>query len=58
MPFPEVKAFFHEGSNTFSYVVWDPQTLQAAVLDAVLDYDPASARTRHDEPEEVVAVLP
>lgn len=47
MQHPEVKAFFHESSNTFSYVVWDPATLKAAVMDAVLDYEAASGRTRH-----------
>ncbi len=44
---PEVKYFFHEPSNTFSYVVWDPATARAAVVDAVLDYDAASGRTGH-----------
>jgi glyoxylase-like metal-dependent hydrolase (beta-lactamase superfamily II) len=52
---PEVKAFFHPSSNTFSYVVWDPVGLQAAVLDAVLDYDAASGRTGHQAADEVVA---
>ncbi|AIF46060.1 MBL fold metallo-hydrolase [Dyella japonica] len=45
---PEVKAFFDEATNTFSYVVWDPATRKAAVIDSVLDYDPASGRTRRD----------
>ena len=44
---PSVKAFFHESTHTFSYVVWDPVTLQAAVLDAVLDYEAAAGRTGH-----------
>lgn len=44
---PEVKAFFHEPSNTFSYVAWDPASAKAAVLDVVLDYDAASGRTSH-----------
>jgi glyoxylase-like metal-dependent hydrolase (beta-lactamase superfamily II) len=57
MPFPEVKAFFHEASNSFSYVVWDSQTLKAAVLDAVLDYEPASGRVRHDAVDQIIAFV-
>jgi len=44
---PDVKAFFDEASNTFSYVAWDPATRMAAVVDSVLDYDAASGRTKH-----------
>lgn len=36
---PEIKAFFDEPTNTISYLVWDRATLQAAVIDPVLDYD-------------------
>jgi len=36
---PHVASFFHPASNTFSYVVHDPATRQAAVIDPVLDYD-------------------
>jgi glyoxylase-like metal-dependent hydrolase (beta-lactamase superfamily II) len=57
MPFPEVKAFFHEASNTFSYVAWDPQTMKAAVLDVVLDYEPASGRIRHDAADQIIAFV-
>jgi glyoxylase-like metal-dependent hydrolase (beta-lactamase superfamily II) len=51
---PEVKNFFDDASHTFSYVVWDPDTLQAAVLDSVLDYDAAAGRTGHDAADAVV----
>ncbi|GLQ91725.1 MBL fold metallo-hydrolase [Dyella acidisoli] len=44
---PEVKAFFDESTNTFSYVVWDPEERKAAIIDSVLDYDPVSGRTGH-----------
>jgi glyoxylase-like metal-dependent hydrolase (beta-lactamase superfamily II) len=57
MQHPEVKAFFHEPSNTFSYVAWDPATLEAAVIDAVLDYEPAAGRTRHDSADGIVAFV-
>ena len=34
MPQPDVTAFFHAASHTFSYVVADPATRRAAVIDA------------------------
>lgn len=52
---PDVKAFFDEPSNTFSYVVSDPATRRAAVIDSVLDYDAASGRTRHDSADAIAA---
>ena len=35
-----IRAFFDEPTNTVSYLVGDPATRQAAVIDPVLDYDP------------------
>lgn len=52
---PDVKAFFDDASNTFSYVVSDPVTRHAAVIDSVLDYEAASGRTRHDSADAIVA---
>ena len=40
-----VTPFFHADSSTWSYVVADPQSLQAAIIDPVLDFDAASGRT-------------
>jgi glyoxylase-like metal-dependent hydrolase (beta-lactamase superfamily II) len=40
-----IQAFFDAATNTVSYVVHDPQTRHATILDSVLDYDPASGRT-------------
>jgi glyoxylase-like metal-dependent hydrolase (beta-lactamase superfamily II) len=51
---PDVKVFFDAATNTFSYVVWDPASRQAAVLDSVLDYDAASGRTRHDGADAII----
>lgn len=42
---PIVTPFFHQDSNTWSYVVRDPASNAAAVIDAVLDFDPKAART-------------
>lgn len=54
---PEVKAFFDEPTNTFSYVAWDPATRKAAVIDSVLDYDSASGRTCNDSADAIVAFV-
>jgi glyoxylase-like metal-dependent hydrolase (beta-lactamase superfamily II) len=42
---PTVKAFFDEATSTVSYVVSDPETRRAAIVDPVLDYEPHSGRT-------------
>ncbi len=42
---PTVAPFFHTESCTWSYVVADPATRAAAIIDAVLDFDVASGRT-------------
>lgn len=39
MSSPSIQAFFDEPTNTVSYLVGDPATGQAAVIDPVLDYD-------------------
>lgn len=39
---PEVLPFLHAASNTFSYLVADPRSGEAAVIDPALDFDPAS----------------
>jgi glyoxylase-like metal-dependent hydrolase (beta-lactamase superfamily II) len=52
---PEVKGFFHEPTNTVSYVVSDPATTACAVLDTVLDYDSAAGRTATAAADEVIA---
>jgi len=42
---PAVTPFFHQPTGTWTYVVSDPATRQAAVIDPVLDYDWRSGRT-------------
>lgn len=45
MQTPLVKHFFDEPTNTFSYIVKDPQSNACAILDSVLDFDYAAGRT-------------
>ncbi len=42
---PIVQHFFDEPTNTFSYVVRDPDSQACAILDSVLDFDYAAGRT-------------
>ena len=42
---PGVEAFFDEETDTVTYVVTDPSGNVCAVIDPVLDFDPASGRT-------------
>ncbi|TBW55194.1 MBL fold metallo-hydrolase [Marinobacter halodurans] len=42
---PQVKMFFDEPTNTFSYVVRDPASRACAIVDSVLDFDYAAGRT-------------
>jgi len=54
---PDVKAFFDPATNTVSYVVSDPATKQAAIVDSVLDYDPKSGRTSKASADAVIAFV-
>ena len=42
---PVVTAFFDEPTFTASYVIHDPETMAAAIVDSVLDFDQPSGRT-------------
>jgi glyoxylase-like metal-dependent hydrolase (beta-lactamase superfamily II) len=54
---PRVTAFFDEATFTVTYLVADPETAHAAIIDPVLDYDPASGRTSTKSADEVVAFV-
>ncbi|KQX23412.1 MULTISPECIES: MBL fold metallo-hydrolase [unclassified Sphingomonas] len=42
---PVIKAFFDQVTKSVSYVAHDPATGTAAIIDSLLDFDPASGRT-------------
>ena len=54
---PVVKAFFDEPTFTVTYIVHDPATFEAAVIDSVLDYDPEAGRTSTASADEVIAYV-
>ena len=56
-PHPEIASFFDDPTNTVSHVVWDAETREAAIVDSVLDYDPASGRTKYESADRLIAFV-
>ncbi|WP_416137698.1 MBL fold metallo-hydrolase [Halomonas sp. HK25] len=54
---PIVTHFFDEPTNTFSYVVQDPDSQTCAILDSVLDFDYAAGRTDVRSADEIIAFV-
>jgi glyoxylase-like metal-dependent hydrolase (beta-lactamase superfamily II) len=54
---PNVKAFHDTDTFTITYVVSDPATRKAAIVDSVLDYDPRAGRTSTASADEVIAYV-
>lgn len=52
---PLVKAFFDEPTFTVSYVVSDPVTKRAAIIDSVWDFDQPSGRTSFKSADAIIA---
>src|SRR5690242_21143577 len=52
---PEIESFFHEDTGTWTHVVHDGEA--AAVIDPVLDYDAAAARTATTSADAVLAFV-
>jgi len=54
---PTVKDFFDPATWTLSYVVYDPSTKDAVIIDPVWDYDPASSTLNSESAEKVLAFV-
>ncbi|MDQ0302537.1 MBL fold metallo-hydrolase [Ancylobacter polymorphus] len=52
-----VEAFFDEPTNTASYVIHDPETGRAGIVDSVLDFDAASGRTSTASADAMIAFV-
>lgn len=52
---PLIHAFFDEATFTITYLVGDPVTRRAAIVDPVLDYDHRSGRVSHSSADKVLA---
>lgn len=51
---PEVAGFFDQATNTISYIVKDPESSACAIIDSVLDYDQAAARTSTESADQII----
>jgi glyoxylase-like metal-dependent hydrolase (beta-lactamase superfamily II) len=54
---PDVRGFFDPATHTVTYLVSDPATGQAAIIDPLLDFDAPSARTSTRSIDAVMAAL-
>lgn len=54
---PGVRAFFDEATYAVTYVVHDPASLEAAIIDSVLDYDPKSGRTAAGSLDSIISYI-
>ena len=54
---PTVQAFFDPATATASYLVSDPATRQAAIVDPVLDFDPKAARISTASADAILAAV-
>ena len=52
---PIIRSFFDEATNTVTHLVADPHTGAAAVIDPVLDFDPASGKVGTTSAEKLLA---
>jgi len=53
---PRVESFHDPDTHTFTHLVYDEEGGRAAIIDPVLDFDPASARTSTASADRVLAV--
>ncbi|MDO8288151.1 MAG: MBL fold metallo-hydrolase [Parvibaculum sp.] len=54
---PLIQAFFDEATFTASYLVIDPATREAAIIDSVLDYDPKSGKISTANADKLLAAV-
>ncbi|MGH8427589.1 MAG: MBL fold metallo-hydrolase [Gammaproteobacteria bacterium] len=54
---PQVKAFLHPDTSTFSHVVWDAGSRRAAVIDSVLHYEATSGRTSVHYADQIIRFI-
>ncbi len=50
-----IDSFFHHDTNTVSYLVSDPSTRMAAIIDPVIDYSPNDGQVRFDSIDAILA---
>jgi len=53
----KIEAFYHPATYTLTYVVYDPESCDAVVIDPVLDFDPLSSTTATTSLQTVASFL-
>jgi len=56
-PTPSVKSFWDEATGSWQYVLHDPGTRKAAIVDPVLDFYPDAARIGTDNADRILAYV-
>lgn len=51
---PQIQGFFDPNTSTVSYVVYEADGSECAIIDSVLDYDPKSGRTATTAADQVI----
>jgi glyoxylase-like metal-dependent hydrolase (beta-lactamase superfamily II) len=54
---PEISTFFDHETFTATHVVIDPVSLSCAIIDSVLDFDPAAGRTSTLNADAIIAFV-
>ncbi len=57
MPEPQVHTLFEPKTGTWQYIVADPTTNQAVIIDSVLDYDPGAAQLSTKSADDLLALV-
>lgn len=52
-----IEAFFDDASSTYSYVIYEHDGGHCAIVDPVLDYDPAAGRTATVHADKIIAFV-
>lgn len=53
----EIKHFYDDRTSTFTYIVFDPESKDAIVIDPVLDYEPVGSKVWTESVDEVIDYL-
>jgi glyoxylase-like metal-dependent hydrolase (beta-lactamase superfamily II) len=54
---PQIEHFFDRATSTLTYLVFDPITRDAVVIDPVMDFDAASGHTSSASTDHVAAQI-
>ncbi len=53
----QIEALYDPRTYTLTYLVWDPTSLDAVIIDPVLDYDPLAVKVFEESNEKVAALV-